>query len=197
MYRKDYHVTVKHLSPIQFSRYHETPKEEKEEPGAYDRRTWREKAYYSEERSHVLITGDALTTMIMAGAHRLKKKVPGGNRALFGNVFKGGVTVASPMTIGRADAIVANTVNVSAKGISSLTGSPGTMVARTFPMLHAWGGTYRVHVWRPEITIDVLREHLEFAHMFIGLGSFRPQNGRNFGRATVVSVEEVKQVRAQ
>lgn len=191
MFRKDYHIAIRGVTPIQFSHRHNTPKEKGESADSLERRTYMSKAEY--DGDHVILSADRLTTMLVAGA--VKLGMPWEKRKTFGKVFMGGLQ-CFPAKIGQRSELVANEVDCSSTGKSSLTGNPGPMVVRVFPMLHQWSGTYRVAVFRPEINVDVLREHAEFAHMFIGLGAFRPQNGRNFGRAEVVSVEEVKTVTA-
>ena len=187
-----YRVTIRGESPIQFSRYHMTPKiDANEAPGDYDDRTWREKAHTG-PNGNIIIPANALMTFIRTTAQRLGMKLKG--QKTFGKVFAGGFMIVDGMDLGvTPDALKPNRVYVNSDGVRG----SGKRVWRTFPMLHDWGGSFTIDVFRTEITEDILREHIEWGLAFVGMGSFRPENGNIFGRGSLVSLKNIsKKVKA-
>lgn len=182
-----YRCAITGIAPLQFSRHHGAPKiDDNETPGDYDDRTWRLKAP-TNKAGNVIIPADNINTFLQNTAQRMAMKLSGSSK--FGNVFKSGTMVSEPLDLlVRPEALVANRVFVNADG---RRGS-GKRVWRTFPMLHDWGGYFDVTVFRTEITEKILAEHVNWGGMFIGLGAFRPENGRTFGRFTLDKCKALK-----
>jgi len=77
-------------------------------------------------------------------------------------------------------------------------GQPGgpKRVLKCFPVINEWAGEVVFTVLDDIITLDVLKEHLDVAGQFIGVGSFRPANRGIYGRFVVDSVSEIKMKKA-
>jgi hypothetical protein len=72
----------------------------------------------------------------------------------------------------------------------------GKRVWKTFPVLPKWEGVIEIIVMDEQVTQEVLLNTVQTAGMFIGIGGRRPANRGDFGRFTVVSLEEARQPEA-
>jgi len=57
------------------------------------------------------------------------------------------------------------------------------------PVIQSWEGLVTYYVADETITLDVFRKVLEESGKFIGIGTFRPQNGGFFGRYSVEDID--------
>jgi hypothetical protein len=69
-------VKLTSLSPISFSRFHDTPKEDKEGHDDYERRTWRNKVHIDKD-GNVVITPFMVKNMLSDAAKFLSIQIKG------------------------------------------------------------------------------------------------------------------------
>ena len=189
---KAYNIELESTTPIIFSRKLELidfPKLEREQADAYDLRIWPEKAHYNEVGS-VIVPSVYFKRAMEECAQYTGQQIPGKGKATYTKHFMSGVQVLGlgiDTGIKKADVkSVAISCNSDGKRGS------GSRVTRRFPTLPTWKGFIQVLVVDEIITESVLRDHLEKAGMFIGIGSFRLRKGNSSGGFKVVSVKETK-----
>ena len=70
----------------------------------------------------------------------------------------------------------------------------GTRVWKTFPVIQEWETEVEIMLLDPLLSDkpEKVREYLEHAGKFIGIGFFRPRNGGYFGRFTVEDFKVLK-----
>lgn len=178
-------ATLKSVSPYEQSRFHNTPKLDKEGPDDYEHRTWRNKMHTTPD-GRVFIPPTSFKNCLAAAAKYLNKRIPGEGKATYTKHFKSGVLVTDPLVLStKADDVPETWLHLNADGVSG----SGKRVLRCMPVIHEWQGEVTFHVLDEKITETVFTEVLEESGKFIGIGTFRPQNGGFFGR---FSVEKVK-----
>jgi len=167
------------------SRYYQTPKEPKESPDDYEKRTWKERLHY-DERGNVFIPNMAIKWCLTDGAKFIGMKIPGKGRATFAKHFEAGLLVLEGIKLGiHMSDVQGETFFVPADGKHG----SGSRVLKTFPVIPTWKGKVDVHILDRTITREVFDEHLKEAGRFIGLGRFRPQRGGFYGRFSVASIK--------
>lgn len=164
-----------------FSRYHDTPKLNKETPDAYEKRTWRNKVHTNGE-GLVVIPGMAFKKCIQEAAKYLSIQIPGKGKSTYTKHFKAGFRVdtdpvllvnGKPIHKDDEDAIEGITILVNSDGVSG----SGKRVSRTFPVFRDWAVEISFLIVDDIITKDVFVEHLKSAGNLQGIGSFRVGNG--------------------
>ncbi len=174
-------ATLESLAPYSQSRFHNTPKIEKESSDAYDKRTWQGHLHTNEE-GHIVIPPTAFMRCVQDGAKYLSMPVPGKGKATYTKNFNSGVLVLEPLVLPiKARDCEFEDLFLNADG---LRGS-GKRVMRRMPVIHKWSGTVSFHVTDDTITEDVFLYTLEQSGQFRGIGRFRPQNGGFYGRFKV------------
>ncbi|HWR14903.1 MAG TPA: hypothetical protein VN577_08745 [Terriglobales bacterium] len=187
---KRYIAHLKSTSPISFSRYHGTPKRDRESDQDYEERTWRERLH-TDARGNVLIPLFALKNALDAAAKYEGKKIPGKRNATFTKHVNSGVMVES--------AVVLPVKKSAVRGewrFVPADGTPGgaKRVMKCFPVISDWHAKVSFAVIDEIITKDILQEFLEVAGSYIGIGSFRPENRGIWGRFKVLALNEAKKV---
>lgn len=178
-------ATLKSTSPYEQSRFHNTPKEDKEAPDSYERRTWRNKMHVTPE-GRVFIPPTAFKNCISACAKYLSLPVPGKGKATYTKNFKSGVLVIDPLVLdAKPEAIPETWMHLNSDGISG----SGKRVLRCMPVIQQWQGDVTFLVLDETITEEVFRKVLEESGRFIGIGTFRPQNGGFYGRFAVEALK--------
>jgi hypothetical protein len=175
------------ISPISFSRFHNTPALNKEAKEDYENRTWIEKVHYN-ENNEAVITPFMIKNMLSDTAKFLGMQIKGKGKSTYTKHFEAGVIVNDQMPIGiKKDDIKSITLFVPSDGKRG----GGTRVPKNFPYINNWQGTSTIYIIDETITKDVLQEHLDQGGMFIGMGSLRPRNNGTFGRfkAEIISFE--------
>ena len=173
-------------SSLCFGRFHNTPKLDREQPDAYEERTWRERLHYNEKSEDVFIPANAVRKCIQGAAKFLGSPVKGKGKSTYTKHFETGIMVLAPIVLPvKKDEVARLTLAVPSDG------KPGgtTRVIRHFPIIHQWEGRTDVLIMDEIITQDVLSEHLYAAGQFIGLLTFRPRQREDKGRfeATVTA----------
>ena len=91
-------VTIKGVAPYCASRFHNTPRLEKETPDAYEQRTWREKAHYDED-GIAFIPGKAFKFALATCARKLGLQVPGRGKKTYKDSFASGVLILENLSL--------------------------------------------------------------------------------------------------
>lgn len=177
-------------SPVSFSRYYaqDVPKGPRENDQDYEERTWRNRVH-SRPDGTVYIPAFAFKNCLDNAAKYLSKQIPGKGKATYTKHFVSGVMVREPLLLKmKKDQIQGEWRHVPADG------QPGgsKRVLKCFPVISKWSGEVTFTVLDDIITAEVLREHLDVAGQFVGLGSFRPQNRGIYGRFIIEHIKEVK-----
>jgi hypothetical protein len=176
-------ITLSGITPLSQSRQHDEPKLDGESHGDYDIRTWRYKLNTSND--HVVIPAHGLMQCLTAAAKYSKRQIPGQGKATWTAKFAAGVAILEdPQTDVIASAVQSITISANADGVRG----SGKRVPRRFPIMPQWGTTFDLYILDPIITQDVLREMLDIAGMFVGVGRFRPEKGGTNGRFKIAAL---------
>lgn len=180
-------VSLQSLSPYSQSRAHNEPKLEKEQPDAYDKRTWRAKmntATIDGSRT-VIIPAHGMHQCIASAAKYSKRQIPGQGKATWTAKFTSGISINGAISLGiNPDEVGFIDIYANADGIRG----SGKRVMRRFPEILEWSAEFEVYILDPIITQDVFTEMVEIAGMFIGVGRFRPEKGGTNGRFTIKNI---------
>lgn len=177
-------VHLKSLSPMNQSRQHFAPKEDKETPASYEERTWREKGHYGED-GVAFIPPMAFKNAIARAAQMLDISIPGKGKNKYTKHFVAGVMVSDALSLGiKKDEVQPQWLSMGPQGRKGTTG-----VMRAFPHYDKWEGKIKVHVLDDTIGKEVFEKVLRESGNFVGVGQFRPEKGGYFGRYEVVSVK--------
>lgn len=178
-------VTVRGISPYSQSKYHRTPKLEKESHADYENRTWRERMHY-DSNGIIFIPGMQFKRALDGAAGFLGMKIPGRGSSMFKKHLIAGVMVLENMTLGiHKDEVQGETLLVSSNGRKG----GGSSVEKTFGRIpEGWRGEITFHVFDDTVTKEVFEKHITEAGKFIGIGRFRPENGGYYGRFAVESI---------
>lgn len=181
-------VRIKGVSPYSQSRFHNTPKKEKESAADYEERTWRERVAVQED-GRVIIPPMAFKNCLAEAAKFLSVQIPGKGKATYTKHFEAGVLVIAPMVlpVTRAE-VEGEWLFVPASGKRG----DGKRVSKCFPVIRNWGGDVEFLVLDDTINREAFEYHIKQAGQLIGLGRFRPRNNGFYGRfeASVVSFED-------
>lgn len=185
---KTYEIYLKSTAPIQFSRYHDIERLDRESYEAYEERTWREKAHFNDE-GYVIIPGTFLKNALSEVAKYLSMQIPGKGKQTFTKHFEAGVLIIDPIILGiKKEGLICSKVFVPSDGKKGA----GKRVWKKFPTLMSWEGSTNFIILDEIITKEVLTEHIIQCGRFQGLGTWRPRNGGLYGRFDVLKVTEVK-----
>lgn len=174
-------AALKSMSPYSQSRLHDEPAFEKESKDAYEKRTWLSKAHIG-DKGTLVIPAVSMHQAIMEGAKYSKRQIPGQGKATWTAKFKSGIAIMQNIDTGiRKDDVPFIDVWCDAQGKTGAMAS--TRVQRRFPQVPEWEASFDIWILDPIITADILREMLDVAGLFIGIGRWRPSmsagmNGR-------------------
>lgn len=179
---------LKSVSPYSQSRFHETPKLDKESPDAYDLRTWPNKLHTTPE-GFVCIPATAFKFGLDATAQYLGIKIPGQRNKTWKPKFQSGVSVFDPLVLPiKPKDVKGERIFVNSDGVRG----SGKRVFKTFPHIPSWEGKVVFHAFDDVVTAEPFAYHLKQFGAFIGIGRFRPQVGGFNGRFVVVDIEETE-----
>jgi hypothetical protein len=179
-------ATLRSVSPFQYSRFHNTPKLEKEGPNDYEERTWIERAHVSND-GKCFIPPMAFKNCLSEAAKFLGVQIPGKGKSNYTKHFEAGVLVVDPLVLPVTKAELAQCglwLHVPSDGRRGGT----KRVMKCFPVIREWSGDVTFLIFDEVIKEDVFKYHLEQAGKFIGIGAFRPRNNGYFGRFAVEKV---------
>lgn len=178
---------LKSASPYSQSRFHGIEKEPKETNDAYDLRTWRDKAH-SDSEGQIFIPPMAFKRSLDEAAKRNGKQVPGKGKERYTKHFVSGVMVTDRVYLGLTkDDLVQRRTLCDSQGKKGASG--GSSVVRNFPDIPKWEAEVIFHILNDVITEDVFQEMLIEAGQFVGIGTFRPENGGYYGRFSVEGID--------
>ena len=144
----------------------------------FEKRTWRERMWVTED-GHVFIPPMQFCNSLKEAAKYLSIPVPGkGGKVLFTKNFEAGIIVNQrlPLTIKAAD-VLPEKLYVPANGQRNGT----KRVYRYFPIIPNWVGAVTYHIFDDLITEDVFKRVLDASGKLIGIGRFRPRNLGYYG----------------
>lgn len=174
-------ATLESLSPYSQSRYHGTPKNDKETAQDHEERTWRERMHTLEDGT-VFMPPMAFKGALSEAAKFLCIQIPGRGKANYTKHFDAGVLVTDPLVLPiKKNDVPGEWLYLNADGKRG----GGTRVLRCMPKIESWMGEVTYHVLDDTITETVFRRVLDESGNFIGVGRFRPRNGGFYGRYAV------------
>ncbi len=178
-------ATLHSVSPYSQSKFHDTPKREKEGANDYEARTWKERTH-ADDTGHVYIPPMAFKNCISEAAKFLSMQIPGKGKSTYTKHFEAGLLVMEPLVLPiQKDSIPGEWFFVPSDGRRG----GGSRVKRCFPVIREWQGNVHFHVLDDTITNDVFAHHLTEAGKFIGIGRFRPRNNGFYGRFRVEKIK--------
>lgn len=177
-------ATIRGDTPYSPSRMVQSEKETSEKDDAFDLRTWRERIHADAE-GNVFIPPMAIKNCLCDVSRFISEPVPGKGKATYTKHFDAGVLVCQPVLIGiKKDEVQSERVFVPSNGRKG----GGNRVWKTFPIIPQWQGTAEIILLDPTLIAkpQKVKQYLEHAGKFIGLGRFRPRNGGYYGRFTLM-----------
>ena len=181
---------IKGVSPYGQSMAIQSVKNTGEGHDDFENRTWRERMHV-DSNGTVFIPPMAIKNMLSDCARFLSESVPGKGKATYTKNFEAGILVTTPINLGiKADTVQGLRLFVPSDGKKG----GGSRVWKTFPVMQEWGGEVEIFLLDPLLIAkpEKVKEYLEHAGKFIGLGFFRPRNGGYFGRFEVTDFETMK-----
>jgi hypothetical protein len=183
-------VKLESLSPYSQSAHIQEPKEDKERPAEYEKRTWRHRMHTT-DAGHVFIPPTQFKNCLSEAAKYLSMQIPSKGKATYTKHFEAGVLVtegiALPVTVGtneKPGTLEYEWYFVPSDGKRG----GGKRVEKCFGVIRQWRGEVTFHILDDTITEDVFRKHIEEAGKLIGIGRFRPRNNGFYGRFRVISI---------
>ncbi len=171
-------------SPMIQSRYHDTPKLDKETFADYEGRTWRNRLHT--EDGKVFIPFSAFKNCLAESAKFLSIQIPGKGKATYTKHFEAGTMVEDDIPLGiDAKKVPGHWMHVPSDGQRG----GKKRVMKCFPEIREWRGRVTFLILDETITKDVFARHIEQAGKFIGIGSFRPRNNGINGRFSVKKIK--------
>lgn len=167
-------------------------KRPKESHNAFEERSWRERCSVVSDDpenpdTRIIIPTMAWKRSLDSAASFLRQRIEGKGQSEYGKHFRAGVQVFTPMILDvRKEDVKSVRVFVPSNGKRG----GGTRVWKTFPMVakEEWGGTLDYLVLDETIPDDVFSFHLQEAGKFIGVGTFRPENGGYWGMYAIKKI---------
>ena len=177
-------ASLKSVSPISFSRFHNVEKLEKETHDAYEKRTWRSRMHVGKDNK-VFIPPSMFKNCLDGCAKYLSIQIPGKGKATYTKHFEAGVMVTEPLVL----PVSPGDVDGEWLHVPS-DGRPGgtKRVMKCFPFVPEWSGDVSFYIFDETITEDIFRYVLEQSGKFQGIGAFRPRNRGYKGRFEVVEM---------
>lgn len=180
-------VTLKGLSPYSQSKVKTSVKPKDELDDEFERRTWKE--HLHTEKGVVFIPPMSVKKSLEECAQYLAEPVKGKGKATYTKHFTAGVMSIEPWWFQpklMADDVEGEMLFLNADGKKG----GGRRVHRMYPRIaDGWHASGVLYVIDAMLTADKVREYLEHAGKFIGIGRFRPRNGGFYGRYAVESFE--------
>ena len=160
------------------------PKKEKETAEDHEKRTWRERCHYDNDKM-LFIPPMAFKNCLSEAAKFLSVQIPGKGKSTYTKHFEAGIVVAEGLRLPiKVTDVEGEWRFVPANG---RRGGP-TRVFKCFPLIKAWSGVMQFYIIDDAITGDVFKYHLQQAGSFIGIGRFRPRNNGFYGRFKVTDI---------
>jgi hypothetical protein len=186
MYDASFRITG--TNGIIFGKQVESKKPRQETYEAFDARTWPEKCRVT-DTGELYLPPIALKACLCSTAKYAGLRIPGkGTRTYSQPIIRGLQCINNIVLNAGLDDIELMNEPVDAQPGSAKS----TRVMRIFPYLAKWAGLGTVRVLDDIITPDVLTEHLGLAGIMTGLGTWRPERGREYGTFIVSDLQITK-----
>ena len=178
---------LKSLTPVTFGKFHQEEKLPKELHDAYEKRTWKAKAHYT-DAGRVKIPGAMIGNCIRESAKFMSLQIPGKGKATYTKHFDSGIIITNDIDTG----LTREQLQGDVRHVPS-DGRPGgtTRVIKVFPIVPEWHGDIVVKIGDDIITSDVFEQVVRNAGNLIGIGTWRPRNRGMNGRFELVSMKWV------
>lgn len=164
-------------SPYSQSRVIQSSKNPKELPDDFEKRTWRERLWQTED-GKVFIPPMQFCNSLKEAAKYLNLQVPGGGKRTFTKNFEAGVLVTQRLPLKyKATEIEPEKLYVPSDGRRGGT----KRVYKYFPVIPEWCGAVTYMIFDDIITEDIFRQVLDASGKLIGIGRFRPRNMGYYG----------------
>lgn len=166
-------------TPYCQSRYHDTPKLNKEIPNDYERRTWRERLHVDDD-GQIVVPGLAFANSLKEAAKFLSLQIPGKGKSTYTKHFAAGISVLDDVGTGKSkEEAIEKRMFVPSDG---RTGG-GSRVMKSYPILLPPIKLEVEYLITDDIiTAEVFAHHIMQAGSLIGIGAFRVRNNGVFGR---------------
>ena len=170
------------------SKFHQTPKLNKELSADFEDRTWRERTHV-DEKGFLFIPRTQFANSLREASKYLSISIPGKGKATYTKHFESGIVVFNdlPLPVKKEDV-----KNVTCFVPSDGRIGGGKRVVKHFPVVHEWSGTVTYLIMDDIITEDIFRQVIEASGSLIGIGYFRPRNRGYYGRFNVVDIKWIE-----
>jgi len=169
------------VTPYSQSRHYTEDKLPQELPGAYEKRTWRERCHVNAD-GNLFIPPMAFMNSVKAAAKYLNRKIPGQRNATYTKHFEAGILVTDALVLPiKKDAMQGEWLFVPSDGRRG----GGSRVEKCFPLVPSWQGEVSFYILDDLIHREIFEEVLVTAGQLVGVGRFRPQNMGYYGRFRV------------
>lgn len=175
-------VVIKGISPFQQSRMHNTDKNKNESNDAYEERTWKNRAHVVDGK--IVHPGGALKQALIHAAGKKYESVDGKGQHKYKGFFESGIMVRKNLEFNKKEDDIYK-VAVFGSSTGSQGGKGGRRVLKYFPTIEDWEATCEIVILDNTISEKVLRDHLDYAGVISGIGTWRPQNGGDNGRFVI------------
>jgi len=183
-------ATLKSTSPYSQSRALQSEKKTGESPDSLEQRAWHERIH-ADIDGNVFIPPMAFKNCLSEVAKFLSQTVPGKGKATYTKHFEAGISVMEPVMLGiKKSQVTFERLFLPSDGVRG----SGKRVWKNYPIIPAWRGQVEIFALDPVLTEkpEKIREYLEHAGKFIGIGRFRPRNNGYYGRFIVEDFKIVK-----
>lgn len=179
------------ISPISFSKVIQSTKTKGETDDAFEQRTWKERIH-QDDKGQVVLPGVNLKNCLADCAVYFGEKIKGKGMRTWTKHFEAGIMIvdAMPMFDDAQKPVMAKDVPGERLWLNSDgQRGGGKRVWRTYPYVVQWNVSGIIHVFDPTFDgqLGKIKEYLEHAGQFVGLGRWRPRNRGMYGRFEVVS----------
>jgi hypothetical protein len=179
-------ATIMGITPYQQSREKDSrePKKAKETHADYEQRTWTLRAH-TNDAGNICIPPVSLKNAMVSAAKYSGKQIPGEGKKTYTQKVKSGLLVQTDLI----DLGVSLDKCRKAAVFGSSTGKPGGgRVWKYFPTVDRWDAEVEFVILDDIITEEVFLEMLVEAGRYIGIGTWRPENGGEHGRFEVLKI---------
>jgi hypothetical protein len=177
-------ASLESVSAYSQSRYHQTPKLDKETHDDHEKRTWRNRLHTNQD-GFVFIPPMSFKNCLSECAKYISMQIPGKGKSTYTKHFEAGVMVTDPLVLPiKGEDVTGEWLHVPSDGRRG--GS--SRVLKCFPCIPNWSGDVTFFIFDDTITESVFKYHLEQAGRFIGIGRFRPRNNGYYGRFKVADL---------
>jgi len=167
------------------SKFHQTPKLNKELSADYEDRTWRERCHV-DEKGFLFIPGTQFANSLREASKYLSIQVPGKGKSTYTKHFESGIIVLDNIALPiKKEDVKSVTVFVPSDGRVG----GGKRVIKHFPIVPEWSGELTYFITDDIITPDIFEQVLRTSGQLIGIGYWRPRNRGYYGRFEVVSIK--------